>query len=123
MWSGIWQKKGRSRPHLIEEAEVHVGETQLALQLLRQVLQLLLLRQGCYLLGCNPSNALRAQIPWHDCIMATSSVSLDSTALMISEPRAGTPVSRQQMKYLVKVARQAELQGQGLGLSLQGGLL
>ena len=40
----------RIADYLIEKTEVHVLQAQLALQLLRQVLQLLLLRQGCYLL-------------------------------------------------------------------------
>ena len=96
------------------------------MQLLRQVLQLLLLRQGCYLLRCNPSNALQAQMSCHDCsmvLLSVLSIHLTSGIKNFWSRQITTPVRRWEMKHLVQIARQAELQGQSLGLSLQGGLL
>ena len=52
-----------STGHLIEKAEVHVLQAELALQLLCQILELLLLRQGCYLLRRHSTQALHRQCP------------------------------------------------------------
>ena len=49
--------------YLIEEAEIHILQAELALQLLCQVLELLLLRQGCYLLRRHGAHALHRQRP------------------------------------------------------------
>ena len=50
------------RNYLVEEVEVHVLQAQLALQLLREVLQLLLLRHGGNLLWADAAHGLHGLV-------------------------------------------------------------